>query len=41
MEFNISNAKEINTDKSTYLIYAKPFYEATGYKYEGKQEVNK
>ena len=24
MEFNISNAKEITTDKSTYLIYAKP-----------------
>lgn len=24
----------------SYLIYAKPFYEATGYKYEGKQEVN-
>lgn len=24
MEFNISNAKEIATDKSTYLIYAKP-----------------
>ena len=24
MAFNISSAKDINTDKSTYLIYAKP-----------------
>ena len=24
MTFNISSAKDITTDKSTYLIYAKP-----------------